>query len=553
VAGEDEIVSAAVPLPSFYHSEDKVKHNMNWPEISCNAVKELTRPYIAQAFPSLFPYGEGDLHEVRDKKLSPRIYFQYLMEFEDGRFSNHKIFPYFGLNTVMRWECLSKGTVYMKDHPNLKKMNIEVLKDIIKKNPDFMKDILVYGSNIRGTREFWSSRCNELSSICDFLGLPTIFFTASAADVRWPRLRELIIERCGLPSADDKKYYQLVLDNPKICSDYFYEMFTMFFESIVLGSFEVLDYWYRFEWQMRGSPHVHGVMWLQNAVDVNLLQAKFEEVKITVIQYFDKLISCESPNLNYIDVGSHPCSVKIADISSVEDDVAALINTVQMHVCSKKCIKNENSSCRYGFPKDLKEDSDIVMNTNKKYYEFQGRRNHPYINQHNTIWLRCLRSNGDFGAILSDSGFRNYVSKYASKSEVKSRPLLEILSSTLSAINDSVSVTSTLQRSFMAALVERDYSAQEVHHLLSGKKLFSCSRSFVKINLKSSQWKYHISLDGDNLKDNYIHIFYVYSNRPQKLRNVCLLRFAEMFNIDKYSVRKRKAVVVVVNPRLRYE
>ncbi|KAK3925606.1 Curromycin resistance protein [Frankliniella fusca] len=278
VAGEDEIVSAAVPLPSFYHSEDKVKHNMNWPEISCNAVKELTRPYIAQAFPSLFPYGEGDLHEVRDKKLSPRIYFQYLMEFEDGRFSNHKIFPYFGLNTVMRWECLSKGTVYMKDHPNLKKMNIEVLKDIIKKNPDFMKDIL------------------------------------------------------------------LVLDNPKICSDYFYEIFTMFFESIVLGSFEVLDYWYRFEWQMRGSPHVHGVMWLQNAVDVNLLEAKFEEVKITVIQYFDKLISCESPNLNYIDVGFHPCSVKIADISSVEDDVAALINTVQMHVCSKKCIKNENSS-----------------------------------------------------------------------------------------------------------------------------------------------------------------------------------------------------------------
>ncbi|KAK3925607.1 ATP-dependent DNA helicase [Frankliniella fusca] len=104
----------------------------------------------------------------------------------------------------------------------------------------------------------------------------------------------------------------------------------------------------------------------------------------------------------------------------------------------------------------------------------------------------------------------------------------------------------------MAALVERDYSAQEVHHLVSGKKLFSCSRSFVKINLKSSQWKYHISLDGDNLKDNYNHIFYVYSNRPQKLRNVCLLRFAEMFNIDKYSVRKRKAVVVVY-PRLRYE
>lgn len=153
---EDQVVSTAVPSTGFFNPEQKLKHSMNWPQISTDAVKELTRPYIAQAFPVLFPYGRGDLHEVRDKNLTPRIYFQYLMDFEDGRFSSHKIFPYFGLNTVMRWECLSKGTVYIKDHPNLKKMNIEVLKDIMKQNPDYMKDILVYGSNIRGTREFWA-------------------------------------------------------------------------------------------------------------------------------------------------------------------------------------------------------------------------------------------------------------------------------------------------------------------------------------------------------------------------------------------------------------
>ncbi|KAK3918910.1 ATP-dependent DNA helicase [Frankliniella fusca] len=473
----DEILSTAVPSPAFYHSEDKIKHNMNWPQISSDAVKELTRPYIAQAFPALFPYGEGDLHE--------------------SQYSNE-------VGMYVKRYCVYKGSPKLeKDEP--------------------------------GT-----------------------------ADMRWPRLRELICEDTGIDysggSAEkttrknkrtltDKSYYQLVLDNPKICSDYFYEMFTMFFESIVLGCFEVVDYWYRFEWQMRGSPHVHGVMWLQNAVDVKLLESKFEEVKVTVINYFDKLISCESPNLNYIDVGFHPCSVKISDITSVEDDIAALINTVQIHICSKKCTNDGKQKCRYGFPKDLREDSDIVLNS-RKYYEFQGRRNHPNINQHNIIWLRSLRSNGDFGAILSDNGFRHYASKYASKSETKSRPLLEILSSLLSGINESVSVTSTLQRSFMAALVERDYSAQEVHHLLCGKKLFSCSRSFVKINLKTNQWKYHLRLDDDKVKDNYNHIFYAYSKRPQKLNNISLLQFVEMFNVDKYTVRKRKAVVVVY-PRLR--
>ncbi|KAK3919264.1 DNA polymerase delta small subunit [Frankliniella fusca] len=180
---EHDVSSMAVPSTAIYHSEEKIKHNMNWPNISTNAVKELTCPYISQAFPTLFPYGNCDLHEIRDKKLTPRIYFQYLMEYYDGRFASHKIFPYFAFNTVMRWECLSKGTIYIKDHPLLKKMNIQVLKDIINENPNFMKDLLVYGSNIRGTREFWSSRANELSSLCDFLGLPTIFFTASAADM----------------------------------------------------------------------------------------------------------------------------------------------------------------------------------------------------------------------------------------------------------------------------------------------------------------------------------------------------------------------------------
>ncbi|KAK3909851.1 ATP-dependent DNA helicase PIF6 [Frankliniella fusca] len=333
----------------------------------------------------------------------------------------------------------------------------------------------------------------------------------------------------SIVSPDEKTYYQLVLDNPKICSDYFYEMFTMFFESVVLGYFQVVDYWYRFEWQMRGSPHVHGVMWLNNAADVKLLESRFEEVKV--------------------DVGVHPCSLKIGDITSLEEDLSALINTVQMHVCSKKCTNDGKRNCTYGFPKDLREESELVLNA-RKFYEFLGRRNHPLINQHNTTWLRSIRSNCDFAAILSDNGFRHYVSKYVSKAEMKARPLLEILHSILSGLDECISVTSTVQRSFMAALVERDYSAQGVHHLLCGKKLYSCSRTFVKVNLKQNQWKYHLNLDEHVVKDNYNNVLYSYSKRPQKLKNVSLFQYVEMFNIEKYSVRKRKAVAVVY-PRLK--
>lgn len=248
--GEDEIVSTAVPSVSMVKPDDKLKHNMTWPNISSDAIKEFSTPYLVQAFPCLFPNGEGDLQEVKSKRLTARVYFQYLMEFEDGRFADHKIFPYFALNSVMRWQCLSKGTVYIKDHPSMKKMNIGVLKDLVLRNPSLMKDMLVYGSNIRGTLEFWASRSSELNAFCDFRGLPTIFFTSSAADMRWPRLKELVLHRLGLESATDKEYYQHVIDHPKICADYFFEMFTLFFERIVLGAYDVLDYWYRYEWQV---------------------------------------------------------------------------------------------------------------------------------------------------------------------------------------------------------------------------------------------------------------------------------------------------------------
>ena len=43
-----------------------------------------------------------------------------------------------------------------------------------------------------------------------------------------------------------------------------------------LGVLEATDYWLQFEWQHRGSPHVHGAAWLPNAPDVGQLLASAE-------------------------------------------------------------------------------------------------------------------------------------------------------------------------------------------------------------------------------------------------------------------------------------
>ena len=57
--------------------------------------------------------------------------------------------------------------------------------------------------------------------------------------------------------------YRFHENNPKLApTDYRFQ--HQYNSSILQAS----DYWMQFEYQHRGSPHVHGVVWLQDAPDV---------------------------------------------------------------------------------------------------------------------------------------------------------------------------------------------------------------------------------------------------------------------------------------------
>ena len=65
-----------------------------------------------------------------------------------------------------------------------------------------------------------------------------------------------------------------------------------------LSVLKAADYWMRFEWQHRGSPHVHGEAWLPNAPDVEQLlkvSDNIELVKEEIIQYANKVITTINP------------------------------------------------------------------------------------------------------------------------------------------------------------------------------------------------------------------------------------------------------------------
>lgn len=86
----------------------------DWPEMSLNPLSEFDNEgIICKAFPVLFPYGRGDIYEPRMHRIPKLKYFQYLMEYHDGRFANDLRFPYYAYNTIARWNALNCGNVYI--------------------------------------------------------------------------------------------------------------------------------------------------------------------------------------------------------------------------------------------------------------------------------------------------------------------------------------------------------------------------------------------------------------------------------------------------------
>src|SRR3954454_6306303 len=89
-----------------------------------------------------------------------------------------------------------------------------------------------------------------------------IFFTFSAADLHWPELHKLMqLERhFSEEIADSAKQRQNnIIENPHIASWFFHKRFEIFFHDVLKKYWELEDWWYRYEWQHRGSVHVHGI------------------------------------------------------------------------------------------------------------------------------------------------------------------------------------------------------------------------------------------------------------------------------------------------------
>ena len=186
---------------------------------------------------------------------------------------------------------------------------------------------------LRNSPAYLETRKKDIFAMIRQLSLPTWFMSLSAADTRWTDLLKMLAKlndgidysEKELENLSWQEKTKLVQKDPVTCTRYFDHRVQEFLNTVLKSSCEpigkLLDYFYRVEFQQRGSPHIHMLVWIENAPT---LETNSER---EIVQFVDKYLTCNTDN----------------------EKTANLVG-LQSHKHSRTCRKKGKPICRFGFP-----------------------------------------------------------------------------------------------------------------------------------------------------------------------------------------------------------
>jgi len=128
-------------------------------------------------------------------------------------------------------------------------------------------------NNVKGSPAYWKHMLSDVLAMVKQLGLPSFFLTLSCADLRWDELVLVISKLKGHKLSNEEisnmSYFErceLLNSNPVLLARHFQYRVETFLKNIVLNGpiGKVLYYVIRVEFQTRGSPHVHCLLWTKD-------------------------------------------------------------------------------------------------------------------------------------------------------------------------------------------------------------------------------------------------------------------------------------------------
>ncbi|XP_078794676.1 uncharacterized protein LOC144988280 isoform X2 [Oryzias latipes] len=580
-----------------------------------NPVRLLTnRENEAKCFPVIFPDGKNVYHENRRFKLTLSRYFNNRILHADGRFAQNVEYIFFAQYMSEVEKVVSSVSVALRKEKSgsasegvsADARSEKTLKKLLEADQGFC-----FLRPIRGTPAFWQATQKDLLACVRQLGIPTWFCSFSAADMRWKNLLDTVLRQEGRTQTADQLDWaercELLRRNSVTAARMFDFRWHCFLRVVLMSPAnpigKIVDFFYRIEFQQRGSPHVHVLFWIEGAPRIG------KESEEEVAAFIDKYVTCEIPQ---------------------DDEVLReIVLAVQQHSRNHtKSCKKGGTKCRFNFPKTASgrtfviEDEKIVkcpkctdpnvkagevsklecicwkidmkkqiaaeafdflteinrvVNDDKSEFEtleqifeyfqidqeiyeklfrachrrsqvvLKRNKNEIWINPYNKSLLKCWNANMDIQYIVDAFACVVYIISYISKEEREIGLLLR--NTQKEAEKGNTSAKETLKKLGTVYLHNRHVSAQEAVYRLANMHLKECSRKVVFIPtgdniIRMSKPLAVLQQQDESGSQWMLNIVDRYKNRPhdQEFDDLCIATFASEYRLLSKNESSKNAI-----------
>ena len=539
----------------------------------------------AKCFPVLFPSGGPTFHDNRESRITLSRYLNTRIMNADGRFARNTDYIFYAQYMSEVQQVVSSVSVALRKgggNTSLKEASPQMLLDsdsigkILHNNEGYK-----FLRGIRGTPPYWMSVQKDLFAMIRQLSIPTFFASFSSADLRWPDMLSSLLRIEGkqtpVEDLDWSDKCGLLRRNPVTAARMFDHRWHCFLRDVILSPAQpigkIKDYFYRVEFQQRGSPHVHCLFWVETAPRID------RESDSEVVSFIDRYITCDVP----------PDS---------DAELQEIVNSVQRHSKkhSKTCRKKK-TVCRFNFPRppssrtfvtkggnseDLNGNDentrasailkkvksaltapDMDFETTDAFFESLGidqglferaynncltkkslvlKRNPAdiWVNQYNKDLLRAWQGNMDIQYVTDAYSVVVYILSYITKAEQEMGLLLQRTQN--EAKNGNLDAKAAFKQLGSMYLHNREVSAQEAVYRLTHMHLKECSRyvQFIPVgqNPVRMSLPLHVLQSKAQRSDNDSSIWMTsivkrYENRPEsaEFRDLCLASFCSEYRV----------------------
>ena len=425
---------------------------------------------------------------------------------------------------------------------------------------------------LRNSPPYLEARKKDIFAMIRQLSLPTWFISLSAADTRWTDLLKMLaklnndeeLTNTDIENMTWQEKTKLVQKDPVTCSRYFDHRVNEFLSTVLKSNCEpigkVKDYFYRVEFQQRGSPHIHMLVWVENAPT---LETNSED---EIVQFVDQYLTCsaeKNETLELVKLQTHKhsrtCRKKGKPICRFGFSLPPLPRTMLLYPLEEEVEKYKKKSA--GLQKDMNEFQDNVEMTFDDFLNKIARmdfedyikcirsslrapkvflKRKPQemrINLFNENMLLAWKANLDIQIVLEPYGCATYIVGYISKSQRGMSSQLDAAAKEARKGNLDLKKQVRHIGNVFSNCVE--VSAQEAVYLSLQIPLTKSTRDVVFVNTSTSEERVFLLKPKSSLDDlppestdiESDNIIQRYSKRPRQLQKLCLADYVSKVDV----------------------